>query len=168
MQADRRQTCRFYFGVEQRKFGLNIYCFTTNAVNSMIITKPGNLHKESMKLSPVHVLVVDDDEDDFLILREYLHMIEGQEFVIDWCNSYDEASKKIAASKYQVYFIDYRLGARTGLELIEESIKNNCEEPFILLTGNGNITLDRKAMESGAIDYLVKSELNPEKLERCI
>jgi len=60
------------------------------------------------------------------------------------------------------------LGAKTGLELIKDSIKNNCEEPFILLTGNGNYTIDQMAMESGAVDYLVKGELNTEKLERCI
>lgn len=121
-----------------------------------------------MKYSPVHILVVDDDEDDFSIIRDYILKIPGQQFVIDWCKSYDDAVTKIHEGKYHLYFVDYRLGARTGLELIEQSIRENSEEPFILLTGNGNITLDRKAMESGAVDYLVKDELSPEKLERCI
>ena len=121
-----------------------------------------------MNGSPVQILVVDDDEDDFLIIRDYMHKIEGHEFVIDWCSAYDAAAKKISDGKYQLYFVDYRLGAKTGLELIEESIRNNCEEPFILLTGNGNLTLDRKAMKTGAVDYLVKGELSTEKLERCI
>lgn len=121
-----------------------------------------------MKYSPVKILVVDDDEDDFMILQEYIHKIEGHDFVIDWCNIYHEAAEKICEGKYHLYFVDYRLGAKTGLELIGESIGKNCEEPFILLTGNGNLTLDRKAMETGAVDYLVKGELSPEKLERCI
>ena len=121
-----------------------------------------------MKFFPVRILVVDDDEDDFMIIREYIHKIEGYEFEIDWCNIYEEASKKIGEGKYHLYFIDYRLGAKTGLELIGESISNNCEEPFILLTGNGNLTLDRNAMDAGAVDFLVKGELTPEKLERCI
>ena len=121
-----------------------------------------------MKYSPVKILVVDDDEDDFMILRDYIQKIEGHEFDIDWCNIYSEAAKKISEGKYHLYFVDYRLGGKTGLELIGESISNNCEDPFILLTGNGNLTLDRKAMETGAVDYLVKGELSPEKLERCI
>src|SRR5882757_1950593 len=121
-----------------------------------------------MKYSPVRILVVDDDEDDFIILREFINKIDGHEFAVDWCNIYNDASKKISERKYHLYFVDYRLGAKTGLELIGESIGNNCEEPFILLTGNGNLTLDRKAMETGAVDYLVKGELSPEKLERCI
>ncbi len=121
-----------------------------------------------MKISPVRILIVDDDEDDFFIISEYIKNIEGQEFIIDWCNVYSEAARRICEGKYHLYFIDYRLGAQTGVQLIEESIKNNCEEPFILLTGKGNHAIDMKAMESGAVDYLIKGELNTEKLERCI
>ncbi len=121
-----------------------------------------------MKPSAIKILIVDDDEDDFFIISEYIRQIEDREFVIDWCNSFKEATDKICGSTYDLYFIDYLLGARTGLELIRESIENDCEEPFILLTGNGNPLIDRKAMESGAVDYLVKNELSAEKLERCI
>ena len=121
-----------------------------------------------MKLSPIRILIVDDDEDDFLIIKEYISNIGRQEFIIDWCYLYKEAELKIAEGKYHLYFVDYLLGAKTGLELIQDSIKNNCEEPFILLTGNGNHAIDLMAMESGAVDYLVKGELGVEKLERCI
>jgi PAS domain S-box-containing protein len=121
-----------------------------------------------MKATAIRILIVDDDEDDFFIISEYIRQIEDQKFVINWCNSYKEATDKICESTYDLYFIDYLLGAKTGVELIRESIDNNCEEPFILLTGNGNRLVDRKAMESGAVDYLVKSELSAEKLERCI
>lgn len=121
-----------------------------------------------MKVQAIQILIVDDDEDDFFIISEYIRQIEDQKFVIDWCNSYNEAVTKICEGIYDLYFIDYLLGAKTGVELIQEAIESNCEEPFILLTGNGNRLVDRKAMESGAVDYLVKSELSAEKLERCI
>jgi PAS domain S-box-containing protein len=121
-----------------------------------------------MKMSPVRILVIDDDEDDFFIIKEYLNKIEGHECVIDWCPAYNEAGGIICKGEYDLYFVDYHLHAKTGLELIEESIKNNCEEPFILLTGNGSRAIDMMAMQSGAVDYLVKGELNTEKLERCI
>ncbi len=122
----------------------------------------------SNKKAPIHILIVDDDEDDYFIIKQYINNIEGQEFTVDWCYNYSEAEKKICEGKYHLYFIDYRLGAQTGLQLIKDSIKNNCEEPFILLTGNGNHAIDLMAMESGAVDYLVKGELSKEKMERCI
>jgi PAS domain S-box-containing protein len=121
-----------------------------------------------IKQATIKILIVDDDEDDFLITKQYIDNIEGQNFIIDPCYKYSEAERKICEGKHDLYFIDYRLGAKTGLELIQESIANDCEEPFILLTGNGNHALDIMAMESGAVDYLVKGELSSEKLERCI
>src|ERR1044072_5034282 len=42
------------------------------------------------------------------------------------------------------------------------------DAPFILLTGKGDINIDEEAMKLGAFDYLVKSELSSEKLERSI
>lgn len=120
------------------------------------------------KKAPIHILIVDDDEDDFFIIKQYINNIEGHNFIIDWCYKYSEAKNKICEGKYHLYFVDYRLGAQTGLQLIQESIEKNCEEPFILLTGIGNHAIDLMAMQSGAVDYLVKGELNKEKLERCI
>jgi PAS domain S-box-containing protein len=38
----------------------------------------------------------------------------------------------------------------------------------VLLTGKGNKEVDIEAMQIGATDYLVKTDLNPDKLERCI
>lgn len=117
---------------------------------------------------PVKILVIDDDEDDFLIISDYINAIREQEFLIDWCGNYKEAALKICEAGHDLYFIDYWLGPKTGLELIQEAIKNDCGAPLILLTGNGNRKIDKMAMEYGAVDYLVKSDLNEEKLERTI
>ena len=115
-----------------------------------------------------HILIVDDDEDDFFLTSEYIKKISDQKFKIDWCYKYADAVKHIKNHDYDLYFIDYYLGARTGLDLIKEAVVFQCEEPMVLLTGKGNQVIDREAMQAGAMDYLVKSELNVEKVERCI
>ena len=115
-----------------------------------------------------HILVVDDDEDDFFITSEYINKISDRKFKIDWCYKYADAINHIRKHHYDLYFIDYYLGARTGLDLIKEAASLECEEPMVLLTGKGNQIIDREAMTAGAMDYLVKSELNVEKVERCI
>jgi PAS domain S-box-containing protein len=119
-------------------------------------------------VTPTRVLIIDDDEDDFFLTSEYIKNIKGGAFVIDWCYRYKDAIERINGREYDIYFIDYRLGAKTGLDLLKEALQGNCEEPMILLTGKGNQSIDVEAMQAGAIDYLVKSELNTEKLERCI
>lgn len=116
----------------------------------------------------IRILIVDDDEDDFFITTEYIKNIRSNKFVIEWCYKYDEALDFISKNAFDLYLIDYHLGAKTGLDLIKEAVKNNWEQPFILLTGKGNQQIDIEAMQAGAVDYLIKSELDTEKLERCI
>ena len=116
----------------------------------------------------VRILIIDDDHDDFLIISDYLRSIDPHRFEINWCYQYQEAVQEIARQAHNVYFVDYRLGAKTGLDLLRDAEALKCEEPIILLTGYGNPQVDKEAMRIGATDYLVKSELTSEKLERCI
>lgn len=116
----------------------------------------------------IRILIVDDDEEDFFITREYILNIPGKTFTIDWCYRYDEALDLICGERYDLYFVDYLLGKKTGLELIQDALENRCEEPIILLTGKGNQKVDIDAMKAGAFDYQIKPELSTEKLERCI
>ncbi|MBO9570634.1 MAG: response regulator, partial [Chitinophagaceae bacterium] len=115
-----------------------------------------------------NILIIDDDEDDFFITSDYIKKITDRKFKIDWCYKYTDAINHIRKQHYDLYFIDYYLGAKTGLDLIKEAINLQCEEPMVLLTGKGNQMIDREAMQAGAMDYLIKSELNVEKVERCI
>ncbi len=114
------------------------------------------------------ILIIDDDEDDFYITSDYIKKITDRGFTIDWCFRYKDAINHIKTNQYDLYFIDYYLGAKNGLDLIKEAVALNCEEPMVLLTGKGNQMIDREAMQAGATDYLIKSELNVEKVERCI
>lgn len=116
---------------------------------------------------PVRILIIDDDEDDFFLTSTLVKEINGN-FKVDWCYNYAQALDHITNFRYDLYFIDYYLGARTGLDLLKEALLRDCTEPLILLTGKGNHKVDMEAMLAGAADYLVKSELNAEKLERCI
>lgn len=114
------------------------------------------------------ILIVDDDEDDYLITSELIRNIPSSGFSINWCYTYKDALEEMKNRSFDIYFIDYRLGAKTGLDLLKEAVATGCEEPVILLTGKGNHTVDMEAMRVGAMDYLVKGELNEEKLERSI
>lgn len=116
----------------------------------------------------IRILIIDDDNDDFIITGNYIKDIDTAHFQIDWCYNYQEALINMKEHKYDLYFVDYWLGAKTGLDLIKKARAEGCEEPIVLLTGKGNQEVDREAMQAGAADYLIKTELNTEKLERCI
>jgi DNA-binding NtrC family response regulator len=119
-------------------------------------------------LSDLKVLIIDDDEDDYFITSQYLHEINSIYISCTWCYNIKDAQQKLLSNDYDLYFLDYRLGAKTGLELLQEAIANGTYKPIVLLTGKGTPEIDKLAVESGAYDYLIKSELTSEKLERCL
>jgi|KBSSwiS6_1023812.scaffolds.fasta_scaffold00589_7 PAS domain S-box-containing protein len=121
-----------------------------------------------LKGNLIKIAVVDDDQDDYLIISDYIKAIEDTNLQVDWCKDYQTAIEKIKQKHYDLYLVDYRLGNQTGLDLLEESNAIGSDAPIVLLTGKGNRTIDIKAMQSGATDYLVKADLTTEKLERCI
>lgn len=117
---------------------------------------------------PVRVLLVDDDEDDYLIIRNYISKIHDTPFRLDWVSTLKEAAKVIATAKHQAYLIDYRLGQDNGLELLSQFDLVQRPEPFIILTGAGDERVERKAMRMGVADYIVKSTLDPELISRVL
>jgi PAS domain S-box-containing protein len=116
----------------------------------------------------VKVLLVDDDEDDYVLTRGWFSEIEGGKFELDWVASYDEALDAIAHNQHDVYLFDYRLGERNGLELLRDAVAKGCKAPIILLTGQGDHEVDVEAMKAGAADYLEKGQLGAPLLERSI
>lgn len=116
----------------------------------------------------INVLLIDDDEDDYLIIKRVFAKIPDSIFALTWCSNYDEARLAISDAAYDVYLIDYRLGANTGLELLEYAEPQKRIEPFILLTGVGDRNIEKKSMKLGAADYLVKGNFNAELLARTL
>lgn len=120
------------------------------------------------KLKNVRVLLIDDDEDDYLIIKKTFQQIQDSPFVLEWVASYEKAKQLILADKHDVYLIDYRLGEHNGLELLQFASPENRSQPFILLTGVGNESVEWKSLELAASDYLVKGAFNAQLLSRTL
>jgi len=116
----------------------------------------------------IKVLLIDDDEDDYILTRELLSELKVSKYALDWVPSYEEGLKIAGRREHHVCLVDYRLGERTGVQLIREARESRLTTPMILLTGQGDHDVDVEAMEAGATDYLVKNETPPVRLERTI
>ena len=120
-----------------------------------------------MSTSGTRLLLVEDDEEDFLLTRRLLRGCERSTFAVDWVRTCDSALEALKAP-YDVCLVDYRLGAETGLAFIERAIAAGFCGPIILLTGRGDHEVDELAMKAGAADYLDKDQLSAQLLERVI
>jgi len=120
-----------------------------------------------MRPETIKVLLVDDDEDDFVLTRDLLSEIRGNSFSLDWAQSYAAGLEAIGRAEHDVYLLDYQLGRRNGLDLLRETV-GHCRVPMILLTGQGDLEVDLEAMKAGAADYLIKGQIDASLLERSI
>ncbi len=116
----------------------------------------------------LRVLLIDDDEDDRLLTAERLAEIPGNPYQLDWISRYEEGLEAICQGTHDVYLLDFRLGARTGIELLREAHGHGCSGPIILLTGQGQSRTDVEALDAGADDYLEKDRLTSALLDRSI
>jgi diguanylate cyclase (GGDEF)-like protein/PAS domain S-box-containing protein len=121
-----------------------------------------------MSADPVHVLLIEDDENDYVLTRRLLAKAEGRVFDVTWVSDYENALEALQNSPAQVVLVDYRLGHHDGLELLHAAKALGCRAPMILLTGQGSYHVDMEAMRAGAADFLVKDQLTPALLERTI
>jgi diguanylate cyclase (GGDEF)-like protein/PAS domain S-box-containing protein len=116
----------------------------------------------------VNILLVDDDQDDYLLTRGLLEDIEGLRFKLEWQQDFQAAFRAIQGQSHDLYLFDYHLGADSGYDLLLAAKRVGIEKPIIMLTGNRDFEADRQALQAGAADYLVKGLVTPFVLERSI
>ena len=114
------------------------------------------------------ILLVDDDEDDYILTRDLLFEVENKKYDIEWVDNYDAALKVIDRDAHDVYLFDFRLGSHSGMELLQYAVEHKRTAPVILLTGQGDHETDVAAMKAGASDFLMKGHISAQLLERSI
>jgi PAS domain S-box-containing protein len=141
----------------------------------MIDTKDQKPSPDGSELKTVRVLLVDDDEDEYFLIRRMLSARTYQwasetpvTFQVDWTASYQEAVRAFKRNSYDAYLVDYHLVNHTGIELLEEAARLSLPAPIIILTGAESYAVDAAAARLGAADYLVKKYTNAQILERSI
>jgi len=116
---------------------------------------------------PLTVLLVDDDELDRRALRR---AIGGATLAVELqeATSAAEALERLDEGGIDCAIIDYRLPGIDGLELLAEVRRRGYDVPFVALTGQGDEALAVELMKAGAVDYLSKEWVTPDRLERSL
>lgn len=68
----------------------------------------------------------------------------------------DEGLKLAAARRFDLYVLDYRLAAMTGVDVCRFLRRTDAETPIMFFTGEAHEQERREAMRAGADAYLVK------------
>lgn len=116
----------------------------------------------------VRVLLIEDDLDDYILTRDLLADMPDRPYELDRVPDYASGLEMLRQGKHPICLLDYRLGARNGLELLKEVRAEGFHPAMIMLTGQQDRALDLAAMEAGATDFLEKSSLTVPLLERAL
>lgn len=114
------------------------------------------------------LLLVEDDEDDYILTCDYLEQLSSHTFDVEWVSCPAEAVKVLSENRHDICLLDYRLGASDGLIVLKQAIENGYSGPIIMLTGQSDEALDSAALDAGAVDYLVKNEMSSSRFARSI
>ena len=114
------------------------------------------------------ILLIEDDEDDYVLVKGALSETFALEYLLDWVSSYEAGLSALLGEAYDICLLDYQLGERSGLDLLRQILELGVKTPTILLTGQGTQDIDLEAMRLGAADYLIKGQTSGAQLERSI
>ena len=114
-----------------------------------------------MEIKTINILLIEDDPVDAELLRLALKKASGVRFQSEVATNLKDGLKRLEQPGIDVVVLDLSLPETTGLDTFYAVRAEAHDVPIIILSGLDDQMLARKAVHSGAEDYLVKgSEAN--------
>lgn len=104
------------------------------------------------------VLILDDDDELGELLREYLQ--NTRQCDVTYVNTVPDFWECLSKNNYDILFLDYRLPNANGLEILAHLGEVGITIPTVMMTGEGSENIAARAIQTGALDYLVKGEMS--------
>lgn len=115
-----------------------------------------------MTLYPhMKIFIVDDDIFCLTLYEQFLRNLGYTELTS--FNAGDECLNQIKEQPALV-FIDYNMEGMNGIEVLKKIKAFNSHIMVYLISGQENRQVATEALQHGALDYVVKSSLSPEKM----
>jgi signal transduction histidine kinase/BarA-like signal transduction histidine kinase len=128
--------------------------------------------------SEMKILLVEDDEDDYVLCRQSLMRTESGSnrdnkkhklhFELDWVHTLTEGTRRLAQGGYHAVVLDLGLPDAKSLEGPRLILKSFPDVPLILLTNRDDDEIATVALSEGAQDYLIKGLSDDKLLSRSI
>jgi signal transduction histidine kinase/DNA-binding response OmpR family regulator len=113
----------------------------------------------------MRVLLVEDNDDDALLIRESLSETTLE---IDRAERLSTALAQLRRGKFDAVLLDLSLPDAWGLESIRRLRREAAAVPIVVLTGLNDEEIAMRAVEEGAQDYLFKGQADGHLLARSL
>lgn len=112
------------------------------------------------------ILILDDDQELGAMLREFI--TQACQCQVTYLAHEEDLWPELERSFYSLLLLDYKLKTTTGLDILEALKARQIVLPTIMMTGEGSEQVAARAIQAGAVDYLVKGDLSFELLPAVI
>jgi len=112
----------------------------------------------------MRVLIIDDEEN---IRRTTSALLEGMDHEVVAVGDAASALKQLDHSRFDVAFLDLKLGDQNGLDLLPDLLKNTEHLDVIAFTAFASFETAVEAMRRGAADYIPKP-FTPEQIRQAL
>ena len=129
---------------------------------------PGADPDQSQQDQRLCILLVEDDEADYIYIRDLLQQVYGEKLNLGWVDGIDVAKRALESDTIDLCLLDHKLGAQNGLDILRYAKKRRSPLPIVILSGQRRYDVDLEAMNLGAAGYLDKNEITVTNLERAI
>ncbi|MBZ0296320.1 MAG: PAS domain-containing protein, partial [Anaerolineae bacterium] len=114
----------------------------------------------------MHVLMIEDHENDYLLLRRCAERIDGVRLA--WCSTLAQGMDYLDTQAVDVVLLDMTLSDAHGLPMLDRLYTQHPALPVIVLSISEDDELALRAVQHRAQDYLVKGHFNEEILKRAL
>ena len=114
------------------------------------------------------ILIIEDNEDDRMLYRRSLKQNTEITYDIIEAEEGDTGLAKLEEEAPDCILLDYSLPGRNGIEVLKRIRAANAFVPVVMLTGQGNETIAVSAIQEGAQNYITKSNITPEAIQRIV
>jgi signal transduction histidine kinase len=121
-----------------------------------------------MNKKPLQVLLVEDNANDALLLRDMFGKQPGDSFELSHLTHMGDAEARLAKGGIDIVLLDMGLPDGHGLETLRRARAADPEVVMIVMTGLEDEALAAEAMKEGAQDYLIKGQIENRALPRAL
>src|ERR1700722_12309705 len=121
-----------------------------------------------MPSQQIQILLVEGNPVEARRLAQMLRAGGATNFRLRRANKLHQAKRHLENGRADVALVDLSLPDAQGLEVLVEAQRTAPSVPFIALSGAADDSLAAQALQLGAQDFLVKSEINPSQLARAL
>jgi PAS domain S-box-containing protein len=113
-----------------------------------------------MSSNQIRALLIEDDPDDILLLKDSLAEIGLGKIRLDYVDRLSKGLIQLGAQVYDVVLLDLNLPDSRGLDTLNTTIKRFPKLPVVVLSGLADDAITVEAVRRGAQDYLVKGDIS--------